>query len=120
MTTKRFLLVCRQPPYGSAAARAALDVAMAAAAFEQPVALLFLDAGVTQLIAGQRSEAIGEKSMEKQLAALPLYDVTELYADADALLRHGLEAAELSLPVRPLSAAEITVLLARSDIVLNF
>ena len=120
MSGKRFLLVCRQPPYGSAGARAALDLAMAAAAFEQDVSLLFLGAGVSQLIAGQQSDAIGEKSLEKQLAALPLYDVDELYADADALQRYGLAASELSLPVQLLDTAGIAQLFASSDIVHHF
>jgi tRNA 2-thiouridine synthesizing protein C len=120
VTRKRFLLVCRQPPYGSPNARAALDVAMAAAAFDQPVALLFLGDGAAQLLRDQNADAIGEKSFEKQLAALPLYDVDELYVDAEALRRLGLTEGDLALPAQPLAAAAIAALLARFDVVLNF
>ena len=120
MTQKRILIVCRRPPYGESFAREALDVAMASAAFDQEIALLFLDAGVTLLAKNQQPETIGDKSLEKQFAALPLYDVNELYVDADALQQYRLSQTDLSLPAQPLATGEITQLLERSDIVLNF
>jgi len=120
MNQKRILIVYRHPPYGESFAREALDVAMAGAAFDQSVALLFLGAGVTVLTANQQSEGIQEKSLEKQFAALPLYDVNELYVDADALRQYRLSNADLSLSVKALDTNAITQLLERSDIVLNF
>lgn len=120
MKQKRILIVCRRPPYGESFAREALDVAMAGAAFDQSIALLFLDAGVTVLAKNQHSEGICEKSLEKQFAALPLYDVNELYIDADALQQYRLTVEDLSLPAQHLDANAITQLLERSDIVLNF
>lgn len=120
MKQKRILIVCRRPPYGESFVREALDVAMAGAAFDQAIALLFLDAGVTVLAKNQHSDGIHEKSLEKQFAALPLYDVTELYVDADALQQYRLTADDLSLPAQHLDSNAITQLLERSDIVLNF
>ncbi len=78
MTSKQFLIICRRAPYGESYAREALDVAMAAAAFDQRIAMLFLGDGVTQLFKRQDSAALTQKSLEKQLSALPLYDVNEL------------------------------------------
>jgi tRNA 2-thiouridine synthesizing protein C len=75
---KRILVVCRRAPYGESFAREALDMAMAAAAFDQRVAMLFLGDGALQLVAGQQARAIGQKALDKQLGALPLYDVAEL------------------------------------------
>jgi tRNA 2-thiouridine synthesizing protein C len=118
--SKRFLLVCRRPPYGAAFAREALDVALAAAAFEQRVALLFLGDGVLQLLPAQEAEALGQKPLDKQLGALPLYDVEELYVDAEALQARALDPAELALPAQPLGAAAIAALLAEQDVVLGF
>lgn len=120
MTRKRFLVVCRHPPYGSSLARAALDAALAAAAFDQQVALLFLGDGALQLLPGQAAGAIGQKPLDRQLGTLPLYDVDELYVDAEALRARGLQDAELALPAQPLSAAAITALLAEQDVVLGF
>ncbi|MDB6062105.1 MAG: tRNA 2-thiouridine(34) synthase TusC [Verrucomicrobiaceae bacterium] len=120
MTRKHFLVVCRRPPYGESFAREAIDVAMAAAAFDQQVALLFLGDGVLQLINRQDGAAISQKSFEKQLSALPLYDVNTIYIDSDALDKRKLSASDLSLPVTLLNRDEITALLSRSDFALNF
>lgn len=117
---KRFLLVCRRPPYGSSLAREALDVALAAAAFDQPVALLFLGDGVLQLLPAQAAEAIGQKALDKQLGALPLYDVNDIYADAEALQARQLDDAALALPVQRLTPPEIAALFAAHDVVLGF
>ena len=117
---KQFLIVCRCPPYGDSFAREALDVAMAAAAFDQRVAMLFLGDGVMQLLDHQNSGAIAQKSLEKQLSALPLYDVSNIYVDADALHERGFSTSNLSLPAKPLSRNDIAALISRCDIALNF
>lgn len=120
MNTKRYLIICRQPPYGQSYAREALDVALAAAAFDQPVTLLFLGDGVVQLLNTQDSAAINEKSFEKQLSALPLYDINSLYVDSIALRQRGFTATDLSLPAQLVGKNEITALLKKHDVVLNF
>lgn len=120
MIKKRFLIVCRQPPYGASHARDALDVAMASAAFDQDVALLFLGDGVLQLIADQHSDGIGQKAHDKQLSVLPLYDVDMLYVDAEALQARKLTIADLALPVQLVDTATIATLLADHDVLLGF
>jgi tRNA 2-thiouridine synthesizing protein C len=120
MIKKSFLIVCRRPPYGESYAREALDVALAYAAFDQAVALLFLGDGVLQLIAPQQGERIDQKAHDKQLSALPLYDIETLYVDAQALQARSIESADLILPVQALSAAEISALFAVHDVVLGF
>lgn len=120
MPKKNFLIVCRRPPYGSSFAREALDVAMATAAFDQPVAMLFLGDGVLQLSAGQHSDGIGQKAHDKQLSALPLYDIETLYVDAEALQTRQLNAADLILPVQVLDADKIAALFDSHDVVLGF
>ena len=120
MIRKRFLLVCRRPPYGSSLPREALDVALAAAAFDQDVALLFLGDGVWQLLRSQHADAIGQKPLDQQLSVLPLYDINNVYADAEALLERHLQPADLALPAQLLSVTEITALLGEHDVVLGF
>ena len=120
MIKKSFLIVCRRPPYGESFAREALDMAMACAAFDQSVAMLFIGDGVLQLIAGQHGEVIGQKAHDKQLSALPLYDVETLYVDAQALQARQLDSKSLALPAQALAPAEIAALLAAHDIVLGF
>lgn len=120
MNTKRYLIICRRPPYGESYAREALDVALAAAAFDQPVTLLFLGDGVMQLLKAQDTIAIGEKSFEKQLSALPLYDIDTMYIDAHALNQRGFTIADLSLSTQTVSENEIVALVKNHDVVLNF
>lgn len=120
MNMKRYLIICRRPPYGESYAREALDVALAAAAFDQPIALLFLGDGVAQLLTAHDSAAISEKSFEKQLSALPLYDINLIYVDAAALQQRGISTANLSLPAQAVSDIEMITLLKNHDVVLNF
>ena len=117
---KSFLLICRRAPYGNVLAREALDVALTAATFDQTVAMLFTGDGVLQLIAQQNPAAIGQKSLDKQLAALPLYDIDTLYVDADALFARGIKPSQLNLPVQLLNADQITAQIAAHDVVMGF
>lgn len=117
---KSFLLICRHAPYGSALAREALDVALTAATFDQSVALLFVGDGVLQLVRRQQPTAIAQKALDKQLSALPLYDVETIYVEAEALAARGLTAADLVLPVQPLASAEMARQIGNHDIVLGF
>ena len=117
---KSFLLICRHAPYGQSLAREALDVALTAATFDQPVAMLFMGDGVLQLVKSQRPAAIAQKALDKQLAALPLYDVETIYVEAEALLARGLTPADLALPVQALHGDDIARQIDAHDIVLGF
>ena len=119
-TKKTFLLICRHAPYGGSLAREALDVALTAATFDQPVALLFLGDGVQQLLRAQHPDAIAQRALDKQLAALPLYDVDTIYVEADALRARGLNTADLALPASALTREQIAEQIAAHDIVLGF
>lgn len=112
---KRHLLVLRQSPYGSSLARASVDLALAMGAFEQVFDLLFLGDGVLQLVPEQAADGIGLKNVGRALSSLPLVDVAYVYADAQALQRHGLDPAALLLPVRPVAGEALRELLADCD-----
>jgi len=92
MTT---LIIIDQPPYGSWAGREALDMAFALAAFDQPVSLLFSGAGVNWLRENQVTDAIGQKSVEKNLSAAPVFGIEAILADAQACKRYGLDSEDL-------------------------
>lgn len=117
---KSFLLICRRAPYGQSLAREALDVALTAATFDQQVAMLFLGDGVLQLLKTQQPAVIAQKALDKQLAALPLYDIETVYVEAEALQRRGLSVSDLALPAQPLSAAAIAEHINTHDVVLGF
>jgi len=117
---KRALLVTRHSPYGGTLARSALDVTLAAAAFDQPVDLLFMGDGVLQLLPAQEGRAHGRKDMARQLAALPLYDIDHVYADAEAAAQYGVELDAAPLAVHPLEPSGIRSLMQACDLLLGF
>ena len=116
---KTLLVLVRQPPYGSSLARAAVDAALAATAFDQPVSLLFLDQGVLQLLPEQDTEALGIKNLGKLLGSLPLYDIDKVYVDGAALQRFGLKSDQLAIPTVLLDDAGLRALINANDHLLS-
>ncbi len=116
---KRNLIVVRHSPYGSSLARASVDLALAMGAFEQEFEVLFMGAGILQLVKDQHSEALGSKNVGKTLSSLPMFDKEYVYADAAALTQFGLDEAELVLPVRLLSEQQLAGFLNDCDHVLS-
>ncbi|RLA44693.1 MAG: sulfurtransferase complex subunit TusC [Gammaproteobacteria bacterium] len=117
---KSVLVVVRRSPYGSSLARASLDVALAAAAFEQPLRLLFMGDGVLQLLAKQESEAIGVKNIGRLLTSLPLYDIERVYVDAAAATRYGIDLSNAPVTTQALDGPGIHQLMTDCDHVLGF
>ncbi|MCL7944574.1 DsrE family protein [Marinobacter sp. ATCH36] len=93
------LIIIDQPPYGSWEGREALDMAFSLAAFDQPVSLLFCGAGVNWLRKGQDATTIQQKSVERNLAAAPVFGVEALLADNKACDHYGLTEEDLLDPV---------------------
>lgn len=116
---KKIALLTRQPPYGSHRPRLCLDIAMAAAAFEQEITYVFLDDGVYQLLADQDATPIAQKTFGPQLETLELYGIESVWADAESLALRDLGPEDLALPVRVVSHDEIAALFAHSDAVIN-
>ena len=117
---KKLLLICRHAPYGNTLARAALDVALAGAAFDQDLSLLFLDDGVWQLVPGQTAAEIGSKSLRATLDSLPLYDLEQFHVCTDSLASRGLEADELPGQLVLVNRDELGAFIASHDQLLSF
>jgi len=117
---KRLLLIIRHSPYGSSLARASLDVALAAAAFDQAISLLFAGDGVLQLLPGQDSGPLGVKNLGRLLASLPLYDIDQVYVDAETARRYQLDLAAAPLPARALEREAMGELIAAHEHLLGF
>jgi tRNA 2-thiouridine synthesizing protein C len=117
---KRLLLIFRHTPYGSGLARAGLDMALACGAFEQDVTVLFMGDGVLQLQQGQEAHQIGRKDIARQLASLSLYDVENLFVDAQSADRYGITLDDHPLATTLLSAPQIRELMNECDHILGF
>ncbi len=120
MKQQHILIVNQHAPYGSAKAYEALDLALAAATFDQHVDLLFLGAGCYQLIQAQNSNAIEAKSFSKMMAALPVYGIDTLLYEQDSLTKLGLKASQLAAPCKAVTHDEIASLYQQADHVFHF
>jgi tRNA 2-thiouridine synthesizing protein C len=117
---KALLVVVRHSPYGSTLGRAAIDSALAAAAFEQPVELLFLGDGVLQLLDGQDGSVIGRRSLSRLLASLPLYDIERVFVDEEAAARYKINLSAAPVPAEALGTDGIHALMSRQDHLLAY
>lgn len=112
---KSMLIISRQAPWSGPSAREALDIALAGGAFDLPLAMLFLDDGVLQLMPAQQPAAVQQKNLAANLQALPMFGVEQLYACQHSLSRRGLSADGLELSVQALDDDELKALIARFD-----
>ncbi|MEZ5524112.1 MAG: sulfurtransferase complex subunit TusC [Pseudomonadales bacterium] len=117
---KSILIVNRKAPYGSAFAKESLDVGLIAAAFGQKLGILFMDDGVYQLLKHQDPSEIQQKNSSQTLPMLEMYDVKDIYVEAESLQARNLDAADLLIPVEVISSQAISELLEQQDILLNF
>ena len=116
----RHLVVVRRAPYGASLARTAIETALAVAAFEQPVDILFMGDGVLQLLGQQDSQASGSRNMGRLLASLPLYGIEQVYVDAESAARYRVDLAQSPVAAVPLEATALRALLRKHDQLLGF
>lgn len=119
--SKKILFISRHAPYGSSLARDALDALLASAAYDQSLALLLMDDGVMQLLAGQNADLIDQKNFASVLPVLELYDVEQIYVHSESLLKRGIEKDELiDLPLTLLNSNEVADLISSQQQILSF
>jgi tRNA 2-thiouridine synthesizing protein C len=131
---KNFLYVNRKAPYGTIYAWESLEVVLIGAAFEQDVALAFVDDGVYQLTKGQDTAGIGMKNFSPTYSALGDYDIKKIYVEKESLDARGLTLDDLQHlvwededddwaekdSIQVVTAAEMADIMENSDVVLSF
>jgi tRNA 2-thiouridine synthesizing protein C len=114
------MFVNRKAPHGTIYALESLEVVLITAAFDQEVALVFVDDGVWQLKKGQQTKGIETKNFSPTYRALEDYDVEKLYVERESLDARGLAEDDLIVAVTVLPAAELGKLMAEQDVVFTF
>ena len=131
---KKFLYINRRAPHGSNYAQEGLEVALIGAAFDQDVAMAYIDDGVFQLKTDQDTSEIGTKNFSATYRALGDYEVKKIYVEKESLEQRGLSQEDLMPLVyededddweeKPLievvSATALQDIIEQSDVVLNF
>jgi tRNA 2-thiouridine synthesizing protein C len=114
------LFIFRQAPYGTDIAREGLDMALAFAAFDQTVNLLFLDDGVWQLMPTQAGQQLNTKSVSQLLQVLPHYEIEAIFVLAESLIERQLSSSQFSLPIQLLQRAQLAPWLSQFNPIFTF
>lgn len=115
---KRYLFIMRRLPYSGTHLQETLDAILTAAAFDQHVALLFVDDAVWQLKNQQQPAGLGLKDTSAIFQALQIYDVNDLYVEQESLQAAGLTSTDLILPVVSLPRGEVSSLMRTYDLII--
>jgi len=118
-SSKTISVISRQAPYGSNRAHQSLDIALAAAVFEQTVNYIFIGDGVYQLLGNQNATSIQSKTLVNALETLDLYGIEGVYVDSQSLTERNLKPSDLSLVTSIVSRDEIAKIVQSSDSVFN-
>ena len=132
--TKKFMYVNRKAPYGTVYAWESLEVVLIGAAFEQDVALAFIDDGVYQIVKGQDTTELGIKNFSPTYSALGDYDINKIYVEKESLDARGLTVDDLlhltwedesedwaeKDSIKVVSSSELKAIIDGSDVMLNF
>jgi tRNA 2-thiouridine synthesizing protein C len=112
-------LLIQQPPYAGSSAKAALDMALSAAVFEQRVQMIFSADGVFQLLANQSPGDILAKNISAGYSALSLYGIDTVFVDQSALQQRGLDSSALCCAASLIDQNTIARMIHESDVVMT-
>jgi tRNA 2-thiouridine synthesizing protein C len=116
---KKYLFVFKQSAHTGNSCQELLDMVLMAAAFDQDVTLLFLDAGVFQLKRGQQPGTLLQKDTLAMFKALPLYEVAGFYVEQESLYEQGLTLDNLCLPVTLVKRQQLGKFIGQFDLVFS-
>ena len=80
-STFDLLVIFTQPPLTASFPKEALDLALVNSTFEQRTGLIFLGAGVLQLVQNQQPNVLALKGTQAMLKALALYDIDQVFVE---------------------------------------
>lgn len=116
---KKVALLLTQAPFANSAGQDGLDMAMVLGSFEIPSAMFFLSDAVYQL-RQVNTENTGLKNYTKSFAALPFYDIEDIYVSALDLERRDIDSADLPDFVTALTPNQLADKLADYQQVIRF
>ena len=114
------LVIIRHAPYSSNLLREGLDAALVAAAFGQPVDLLFLGQGITALLKEQGIAAPGMKATRPTMDMLEMYDIEQLWTSEETLEALSLTRSDLRDNVQLMQAHAMPAFMKSYSQILNF
>lgn len=116
---KSVLLISRNAPWAGVSAAEALDIALAAGAFDLPLSILFMDDGVLQLLEQQQPQTLEQKDLSANLQALPMFGIEQLYVAQQCLALRGLAESPLALAADRLDDQQVQQIIRQHDYVVT-
>lgn len=117
---KSLAIVNQTAPFGVNNYRESLDMLLANASYDRPVALFFEGDGVYQLLKNTNANLTGNKDLTKTYGLLDLYDIEEIFVCSDSLAKRGLTLASLHIDVICLPPQQWLEKLATFDHTMSF
>lgn len=114
---KSYLFIMQQDPYSSSKAMEALELALALSSFNQPVSILFKDAGIMQILANKSGQNIVAKDFTKIYSGLDIFGIEKVYIDKSSMEPFATE--ELLLSPEIVNDAQIADLIKNHDVTLT-
>ena len=118
MTHANLVFIFRSPPYSTPIAQEGIDALLAAAIFDQKVAVIFMGDGVFQLTENQ-SPTSGKNQM-KILRSLAMYDIDQVFVQDTALTERGISSEKLNVVCSAVSDLAIHQIISSASHILNF
>ena len=115
---KNILYIVSRAPYSGAQSFEFIDSAMVSAIFDYNVVVLFRGEGVWGLLRDQDGVLLNSKTYSKVLAALPTYEINNLYFCENSMRERRINISQIDIPVKPLSVMQQQQLIANQDIVM--
>lgn len=118
---KQIAIINCHSPFSLPVGRESLDLALIFGAYEQNVSLFFIGDGVFQLKKDQHGEVIESKDFLKTFAALPFYDIENIYICRDSIKNRGIDKTDLLLTnINLLSTSEISAIIHQHKVIYKF
>ncbi len=112
-------VVFRHSPFNTAKAREALDMALALAAVDHKVTVLFCDDGVYALLNTSEQPQFTLKHFNRSFKLFSLYDIEQIVVCAASLAARHLNASDLIMPAEPLTPDAVQALLAQQQHIIS-
>ena len=88
----------------------AIDLGLVCAAFDQQVNMIFVDAGINNLIEGQTASKLNDKNHVDIIRGLEFYDIENIYLEKESLDNTRLRIDDLIPSVEIITSADINKL----------
>jgi len=113
-------IMIRSTSLNGADFKEAIDLGLVCAAFDQQVNLIFVDAGINNLIANQSASILKDKNQIDILKGLEFYDIDNIFLEKESLENSRLTMDNLLPTIQLVSTKELNNLNLNADNLVTF